>query len=263
MKKLQRIPYHLVEPSPWPITSALRALFIVLGLINIFYFNELNLLLFRIILIAISILQWWRDIIREATYIGKHTKNTQNGLRLGILLFIIREVCFFFSFFWTFFHIRLNPNIELGCSWPPIGIKIIDPFSVPLLNTTILLASGFTITWSHYRLLIQKKNKAIFSIIITIALGTYFRILQLTEYNESSFTIADRVYGSIFFTATGFHGIHVIIGTLFLFINLIRIIKSHFSKTHHLGFEIAAWYWHFVDVIWICLYTCIYWWGSL
>jgi len=260
---MTRLPYHIVEPRPWPLTSAIRAIFIALGLINWFHFNRTIILYIGITIIIISILQWWRDIIRERTFIGKHTSYVQKRLKLGIMLFIIREICFFFAFFWAFFHRRLAPCTEIGCTWPPIGIATINPIGVPLLNTTILLSSGLTVTWTHHCLIVKRKKKATVSLIITIILGLYFTMLQIIEYNEAQFTIADRIYGSTFFVATGFHGLHVIIGTLFLTVNLLRIIKSHFSRNHYVGFEIAAWYWHFVDVVWICLYICIYWWGSL
>nr|CAD7857569.1 COX3 CDS [Olavius algarvensis] len=256
-------PYHLVEPSPWPMMSALSSMFIALGLINWLHFNSMYLLQLGLMLMLMSLFQWWRDMVREATYMGKHTSYVQSGLRLGMMLFIISEICFFMAFFWAFFHSSLAPCINIGCTWPPIGIKPIDPFSVPLLNTTVLLASGFTVTWAHHSLLMKKRMKTMMALSMTIMLGMYFTMLQLMEYNESSFTIADSVYGSIFFIATGFHGIHVLIGTSFLLINMLRTMKSHFSNTHHFGFEASAWYWHFVDVIWICLYMSIYWWGSL
>jgi len=260
---MTRLPFYLVDLRPWPITCALRSIFIAIGLINFLHFNSIKLLIVRIIILIMSILQWWRDLVREATFIGKHTSYVQQGLRLGMLLFIVREVCFFLAFFWAFFHSSLAPTIELGCIWPPQGITIIDPLRVPLLNTAILLTSGFTVTWRHHRLMSKKRNKAIISLIITIILGIYFTALQLEEYSNRQFTIADSVFGSIFFISTGFHGLHVMIGTTFLLINWYRIIKSHFSRNHHFGFEAAAWYWHFVDVVWIFLYICIYWWGSL
>jgi len=260
---MKRSPYHLVELRPWPITSALRTLFIALGLINWLHYNKPILLLLGISTMLISIFQWWRDIIREATYIGKHTSYVQKGLKLGIILFIISEICFFTAFFWAFFHRSLTPSIEIGCSWPPIGIITINPIGVPLLNTIVLLSSGLTVTWAHHCLISKIRIKTILALSITIILGIYFTFLQTIEYIQLSFTIADSVYGSTFFITTGFHGIHVIIGTLFLLVRLIRTIKSHFSNNHHVGFEAAAWYWHFVDVVWICLYILIYWWGSL
>jgi len=257
-----RTPYHLVELRPWPIILAARTMLLILGLINWFHFNIIYPVLFILVLILACLAQWWRDIVHEATIIGKHTSPVQQGLRIGIILFILREVCFFFSFFWTFFHSRLTPTHELGCIWPPVGIDTVDPIGVPLLNTAVLLASGFTVTWRHHRLIIKKRKIAIIALLITVILGRYFTFLQLTEYINTCFTIADRVFGSIFFISTGFHGLHVLVGRLFLLICLTRIIKSHFSSLHHFGFEASAWYWHFVDVVWICLYICIYWWGS-
>jgi len=260
---MKRLPFYLVEISPWPITTAVRRIIITIGIINWFHSKRTNILIIRIIIIIIRIYQWWRDISREATYIGKHTSHTQNSLRLGIILFITREICFFCSFFWSFFHIRISPSIEIGAHWPPIGIQPIDPIRIPLLNTATLLFSGFLVTWSHHKLIIKKLLKSSILLIITIIIGIYFSYLQITEYNYTSFRIADSVFGSTFFIITGFHGIHVIIGSLFLLSILTRILNNHFSRNHHFGFEAAAWYWHFVDVVWILLYISIYWWGSL
>ena len=174
---------------------------------------------------------------------------------------MFQKFFFFISFFWAFFHRSLSPTIELGIIWPPIGIIAFNPFQIPLLNTAILLASGVTVTWAHHSLIERNHTQAIQSLFFTILLGIYFSILQAYEYIESPFTIADGIYGSTFFIATGFHGLHVLIGTTFLLICLLRHINNHFSKTHHFGFEAAAWYWHFVDVVWLFLYISIYWWG--
>jgi len=168
----------------------------------------------------------------------------------------------FFAFFWAFFHRRLAPTPELGCNWPPTGIHPLNPFAIPLLNTAVLLASGVTVTWAHHRLTEGNRQNAIQALTLTVALGIYFTNLQANEYWDTTFTIADRIYGSTFFVATGFHGLHVLIGSTFLLVCLARTISHHFSKSHHFGFEAAAWYWHFVDVVWIFLYLCIYWWGS-
>jgi len=259
---ITRLPYHLVELRPWPIILAARIILLALGIIEWLHFNNLLLISMSLLLTILSLSQWWRDIFREATIIGKHTIKVQQGLRIGIILFIISEVCFFISFFWAFFHSRFSPTPDLGCIWPPIGIDIIDPIRVPLLNTIILLTSGFTLTWRHHRLLIKKRITAIIGLLMTIILGSYFTLLQSLEYINTRFSVRDRALGSTFFITTGFHGLHVIIGTLFLIVNLYRIKVFHFSSLHHFRFEAAAWYWHFVDVIWICLYICIYWWGS-
>ena len=256
-----RHPFHLVEVRPWPLTTAAGAFCITSGITVWFHTHTVSLLLIGLALTSLSAIQWWRDVIREATFIGHHTSYVTKGLRLGIILFILSEVCFFFAFFWAFFHRRLSPTPEIGCCWPPIGIKPLNPFSVPLLNTAVLLASGVTVTWAHHRLIEGNRSNALQSLSITVILGIYFTFLQANEYLEAPFTIADSVYGSTFFVSTGFHGLHVLIGSTFLLVNLVRTYFHHFSTGHHFGFEAAAWYWHFVDVVWICLYICIYWWG--
>lgn len=254
-------PFHLVNYSPWPLTGAIGTITTVSGLIQ--WFHQYNLILFFIgnIIILLTIFQWWRDISREGTFQGLHTLAVTLGLRWGIILFIVSEIFFFISFFWAFFHRSLSPTIELGIIWPPIGILPFNPFHIPLLNTSILLASGVTVTWAHHSLIEKNHSQALQSLFFTVILGIYFSILQAYEYIESPFTIADNIYGSTFFIATGFHGLHVLIGTSFLLICLIRHINNHFSNKHHFGFEAAAWYWHFVDVVWLFLYISIYWWG--
>lgn len=260
---MQRQPFHLVEWSPWPLTGSLGALTLTLGLTAWFHGLGLRGVMLGLLIIGLTIVQWWRDVIREATFMGHHTRYVLKGLRWGIILFIVSEVCFFFAFFWAFFHRRLAPTPELGCTWPPTGITPINPFSIPLLNTAVLLASGVTITWAHHRLIQGELKRAKQALALTVVLGVYFTFLQAIEYWEAPFTIADRVYGSTFFVATGFHGLHVVIGSSFLAVNLWRFFMQHFSTARHFGFEAAAWYWHFVDVVWIFLYLCIYWWGSL
>ena len=257
-----RQPFHLVEFSPWPLTGSIGALILTIGLTSWFHFNSIFCLIIRLLIILLTIIQWWRDIIRERTYIGFHTNLVTIGLQAGIILFIISEILFFFAFFWAFFHRRLAPTPDLGCKWPPTGIYPINPFSIPLLNTVVLLSRGVTVTWAHHRIIEGSYKNSIFALIFTIILGIYFTFLQASEYYETSFSISDRVYGATFFIATGFHGLHVLIGSTFLFICFLRIIIKHFSINHHFGFEAAAWYWHFVDIVWIFLYICIYWWGS-
>lgn len=171
------------------------------------------------------------------------------------------EVFFFISFFWRFFHSRLSPTIELGLVWPPKGISIFDPFKIPLLNTIILLTSGISITWTHHRLLKNNLIQRKLRLLITVILGIYFSFLQVYEYLNAEFSIRDACYGSTFYIATGFHGLHVLIGTIFLLICYFRLNFQHFSKDHHFGFEAAAWYWHFVDIVWLFLFISIYWWG--
>nr|YP_009244862.1 cytochrome c oxidase subunit III [Amynthas hupeiensis]AMO26947.1 cytochrome c oxidase subunit III [Amynthas hupeiensis]BDQ43723.1 cytochrome c oxidase subunit 3 [Amynthas hupeiensis]BDQ43736.1 cytochrome c oxidase subunit 3 [Amynthas hupeiensis] len=257
-----RQPFHLVEYSPWPLTSSLGAFTLAIGLASWFHGYGMTCFILAISLIIMSMYQWWRDVVREGTYMGHHTMPVAFGLRWGMILFITSEVMFFFAFFWAFFHSSLAPTPEIGCSWPPTGISPLNPFSVPLLNTAVLLASGVTVTWAHHSLMEGKHTNSIQALAVTVMLGAYFTILQAGEYLAAPFTIADSVYGTTFFVATGFHGMHVLIGSTFLLICLLRTSLHHFSSGHHFGFEAAAWYWHFVDVVWVCLYLCIYWWGS-
>nr|YP_010372450.1 cytochrome c oxidase subunit III [Parantica melaneus]UPA56404.1 cytochrome c oxidase subunit III [Parantica melaneus] len=255
-------PYHLVDYSPWPLTGAIGVMTLVTGLIKWFHNFNINLLLIGYLITLLTMYQWWRDICREGTFQGKHTLLVSNGLRWGMILFIISEIFFFISFFWAFFHSSLSPNIEIGAMWPPMMIMAFNPFQIPLLNTIILISSGITVTWAHHALMMNNFTQTTQGLFFTVILGIYFTILQAYEYYEAPFTIADSIYGSTFFMATGFHGLHVIIGTIFLLICLIRHINNHFSMNHHFGFEAAAWYWHFVDVVWLFLYISIYWWGN-
>nr|AML26251.1 cytochrome c oxidase subunit III [Leiodidae sp. BMNH 1274323] len=255
-------PFHLVDISPWPILGALSAMIMMIGLIQWFHMFSIKLFILGTLTTMLIMYQWWRDITRESTFQGLHTKKVVLGLRWGMILFITSEIFFFISFFWGFFHSSLSPCIELGMQWPPKGIITFNPIQIPLLNTLILLTSGLTVTWAHHSLMENNYSQSIQSLLITVILGIYFTMLQAYEYIESPFTIADSTYGSSFFMATGFHGIHVLIGTSFLLVCLIRLWLNHYSSIHHFGFEAAAWYWHFVDVVWLFLYISIYWWGS-
>nr|AXY66804.1 cytochrome c oxidase subunit III [Lymantria xylina] len=262
MKNNHNHPFHLVDYSPWPLTGAIGVMTLVTGMIKWFHNFNINLLILGYIIIILTMYQWWRDVCREGTFQGKHTLMVTKGLRWGMILFIVSEIFFFLSFFWAFFHSSLSPNIEIGSSWPPMSIIPFNPFQIPLLNTIILISSGISVTWAHHALMEYNKTQFTQAMFITIMLGIYFTILQAYEYLEAPFSIADSIYGSTFFMATGFHGLHVIIGTLFLLFCLIRHLNNHFSSNHHFGFEAAAWYWHFVDVVWLFLYISIYWWGN-
>lgn len=257
-----KTPFHLVEFSPWPLLGSALLTCMPLGLIYYIRIGTPYLLAYGIICTAIVAYLWWRDIVREATYQGHHTTYVVKGLKLGVILFILSEVCFFFAFFWAYFHRSLAPSVEIGRVWPPVGVATLRAFQVPLLNTSVLLLSGVRVTWAHHAIEEGKYKSAIIGLLLTTLLGVYFLFLQFGEYKETSFSIADSVYGSTFFMATGFHGLHVIVGATFLFVCLIRIILYHFNTTHHVGFLAAAWYWHFVDVVWLFLYVRIYWWGS-
>nr|WES82249.1 cytochrome c oxidase subunit III [Archotermopsis wroughtoni] len=254
--------FHMVNQSPWPIIGAMGAMIMLTGTVK--WFNQYEQMLMSIgtITIIMTMIQWWRDITREGTYQGVHTTKVTKGLRWGMIMFITSEVFFFISFFWAFFHSSLSPTNELGSTWPPLGIQVFNPLQIPLLNTAILLSSGVTITWAHHSVLENNYNQGLQGLFMTVMLGLYFTTLQAYEYIESPFTIADSVYGATFFVATGFHGLHVIIGTSFLIVCLLRHATLHFSSNHHVGFEAAAWYWHFVDVVWLFLYISVYWWGS-
>lgn len=262
MKQLKNHPYHLVDARPWPLLGSLGTFSLLVGLIKWFHLHNSNLLILGLLINSLVMYQWWRDVTREGTFQGLHTYKVTLGLRWGIILFITSEVFFFLAFFWAFLHSRLSPRIELGINWPPKGIQPFNPLEIPLLNTLILLSSGLTVTWAHHRIIENNYKQSIQGLTLTVILGFYFRLLQIYEYIEAPFTIADRIYGSTFFITTGLHGLHVIIGSTFLFICLIRLFFNHFSPIHHFGFEAAAWYWHFVDVVWLLLYILIYWWGG-
>lgn len=218
--------------------------------------------LFSVILTISIMFLWWKDVNNESL-IGYHTHKLEVSLRVAMLLFILSEVFFFLSFFWAFYDSSLAPTVELGMVWPPKSITPLSVYSVPLLNTIILLSSGITVTWAHHSLMNNFFNKTVFRLFLTVVLGVYFLFIQWLEYNEAMFSIADGVYGSTFFIATGFHGIHVIVGTTFLFYVFISLMSGSLLFNHHFSFEAAAWYWHFVDVVWLILFISVYWWGSL
>lgn len=263
-KYLHRHPFHIVDPSPWPIFTAFNLLGLTIGLVLYMhrYHGGFLCFAFHFVLLFLMTGLWWRDVVREATFEGHHTSYVQLGLRMGMVLFIVSEIMFFFAFFWAFFHSSLNPSVGIGCQWPPKGITTIDPWGVPLLNTFVLLSSGATVTWAHHAIIYGARKEALTGLGLTVFLGVFFTYLQFTEYLESPFSLSDSIFGTVFFMLTGFHGFHVIIGTLFLSVCLYRLYQSHFTRTHHLGFEAAAWYWHFVDVVWIFVFLLVYVWGG-
>ena len=260
---MQQHPFHLVEYSPWPLLGSFAILSIPVGLV--YYIKTRRFYLLTLGTIAVTLISylWWRDITRESTLQGFHSLTVVKGLKTGVFLFIVSEVCFFFAFFWAYFHSRLAPAVEIGSVWPPIGIITLETFQVPLLNTSVLLLSGVRVTWAHHAIEEGNHKRALKGLALTLMLGFYFVWLQYGEYIETSFSIADRVYGSAFFIATGFHGLHVLVGATFLTVCFVRLAIIHFDKNHHVGFLGAAWYWHFVDVVWLFLYVRIYWWGSI
>nr|ANO44476.1 cytochrome c oxidase subunit III [Schizochytrium sp. TIO1101]QBK37923.1 cytochrome c oxidase subunit III [Aurantiochytrium acetophilum] len=260
----QKHPFHLVDPSPWPMVASISAFITTTG--GVLFMHNYNgggsFLFFGFVMLLYTMFVWWRDVVREGTFEGQHTSIVQLGLRFGIILFIVSEAMLFFAFFWAFFWASLAPVPEIGSVWPPKGIETLSAWEVPFLNTVILLSSGASVTWAHHAIIAGYRKEAILSLSITVALAVVFTGLQLFEYKNAPFTIADGIYGSTFYMATGFHGFHVFVGTVFLTVCLYRVFAYHFTKQHHFGFEAAAWYWHFVDVVWLFLFVSIYWWGN-
>lgn len=261
-KKKYTTPFHLVEVRPWPILASIRALGLTFGGIYWWHYNITSIIILGAASNILISFCWFGDVIKEKMT-GFHKRVVMFGLRFGMVLFILSEVLFFFSFFWAYFHNCWGPNRELGFSWPPFdfGLIVIDPFSIPLLKTVILLSSGARVTWRHHALINQKYDQATISLFITVFLGAYFLFLQGKEYFMRLFSINRTTYGTSFFMLTGFHGFHVTIGTILLFVCSLRQVLIHFSNEQHVGFEASAWYWHFVDVVWLFLYFFIYWYG--
>ena len=288
--------YHLVNPSGWPIIGSIGAFTMLIG--AVFWMNNSYngfgvpvqgqpwIFAIGFVLVLYTMAGWWRDVIQESVVEGDHTPVVKLGLRFGMVLFITSEVMFFVAWFWAYFNSALFPHdVSIG-TWPPNGIITLDPWHLPLLNTLILLCSGTTVTWAHHAILHSDRKGAIQGLILTVLLGASFTGIQAFEYSHAPFTFGfngaalvpftdvahaslaagvgdlGAIYGSTFFMATGFHGLHVIIGTTFLIVCLGRAIAGQFTPNRHFGFEAAAWYWHFVDVVWLFLFSCIYVWGA-
>jgi cytochrome c oxidase subunit 3 len=260
----QAHPFHLVTPSPWPLFTSIALLTLTTsGVLSMHGFSHGGYLFFIGLFTVISSMGFWfRDVVSEGTYLGDHTMSVQRGINIGVGLFIASEALFFLAIFWAFFHSALSPTVELGAQWPPMGITAINPFELPLLNTVILLSSGVTVTWAHHSLIQGNRAGVLYGLIITLLLAVIFTICQGVEYSVSSFTISDGIFGTCFYFGTGFHGLHVIIGTIFLGVGFWRIYAYQATDNHHLGFESAILYWHFVDVVWLFLFISIYYWGS-
>jgi cytochrome c oxidase subunit 3 len=269
--------YHLVDPSPWPAVGSVSAFVMAVG--AIMWMKSLAIgglhagpVLFGAGFIGIiyTMISWWGDVINEAEHGAFHTRVVQISHRYGMIMFIASEVMFFVAWFWAFFDsslfaseaINFQRAEVLGAQWPPKGIAVFDPFHLPLLNTLILLTSGTTVTWAHHALLHNDRQGLKWGLILTIVLGAIFTCVQAYEYSHAAFAFKGNIYGATFFMATGFHGFHVLIGTIFLIVCLVRALRGHFTPKQHLGFEFAAWYWHFVDVVWLFLFVSIYLWGS-
>jgi cytochrome c oxidase subunit III len=274
--------YHIVDPSPWPILGSFGALIMAIGGVgymqnlkgNDFYFLGVNLaspwmLLIGFTVVLYTMYGWWADTIKEA-HSGAHTRVVSMHLRYGMIMFIASEVMFFVAWFWAFFDASLFYNEAAqvlrgeytGGQWPPKGVEVLDPLHLPLYNTVILLLSGTTVTWAHHALIHGDREGLKWGLVLTVVLGMIFSCVQAYEYTVAPFSFSGSLYGATFYLATGFHGFHVLIGTIFLAVCLFRALAGHFTPKQHFGFEAAAWYWHFVDVVWLFLFFCIYVWAS-
>jgi cytochrome c oxidase subunit 3 len=262
--KFQSFPFHLVDQSPWPLVISLTLFTMAIAAVGSFHgFAYSGYLLFLGFILTLSIMVlWFKDVVFEATYLGYHTSQVQSGLSLGFILFVLSEVMAFMSVFWAFFHSALAPTVEIGATWPPVGIESLDPFAIPLLNTILLLSSGAFVTWAHHALIKGDRKGAIIGLFITIVLAIIFTALQGFEYIEAPFSFADSVFGTTFYASTGLHGLHVIVGTIFLAVAFVRVVQYHLTDSHHNGFEASILYWHFVDVVWLFLYIFVYVWSA-
>lgn len=267
----QNHPYHLVNPSPWPVVGAFSLLGLTLGSAMAMHHivGGVPLALFSFMMVLYTMYVWWRDVVKESAVDKAHTAQVSHGLRIGMVLFITSEVMFFVAFFWAFFNSSLFPKLPLSETWdiavgvwPPKGIVPFDAWHLPFLNTLILLLSGTTVTWAHHAMLEGNNRDTVRGLIYTVILGVLFTSCQAYEYSHAAFGFKDGVFASTFFMATGFHGVHVLVGTIFLTVCLIRAKRGQFTPEKHLGFEFAAWYWHFVDVVWIFLFCFVYVWGG-
>ena len=261
--------YHLVDPSPWPAIGAISAFVTAIGAVLYFHQDSYWLLILGLLAVLYTMYGWWREVIKEA-HKGDHTPVVQLHLRYGMIMFIASEVMFFVAWFWSYFDASLYAGevqqylrTDLtGGHWPPDQIATFDPWHLPLLNTLILLTSGTAVTWAHHSLLHDDRRGLRLGLLLTVALGAVFTCVQAYEYSHAAFNFSGHIYGATFFMATGFHGFHVLVGTIFLIVCTLRVGAGHFNKDRHFGFEAAAWYWHFVDVVWLFLFAAIYVWGA-
>ncbi|MCS6778929.1 MAG: cytochrome c oxidase subunit 3 [Geminicoccaceae bacterium] len=259
-------PYHLVDPSPWPLVGSAGALLLTAGAVMWMHGSAGGkwVTLAGFATVIFTMFMWWRDVLAES-YSGAHTDVVARGLRMGMLLFITSEVFFFFAFFWAFFWGALVPPELEAVSWPPQGVEPVPTWGIPFLNTLILLTSGTTVTWAHHAIKQNDQKTAFKALLLTVLLGLTFTGFQVYEYIHAyheGFTLQSGMFGSTFYMATGFHGLHVQIGTVFLIVMMMRAWYGTLKPEKHVGFEAAAWYWHFVDVVWLFLFVWVYWWGG-
>lgn len=259
-KTLKKHPFHLVDPSPWPVVGSIAAFLITFGTVLFVRGITSAVMYSGFALLVITMLGWFKDIIREAK--TEHSKEARVGFRYGMALFITSEVMFFVAFFWAYLNASLMPNEAMGNVWPPKTITPINPLDFPYLNTLLLLMSGTTITWAHHSMVENNLKECAKMIFFTVLLGVIFLGVQVYEYHHATFAFKGGIYPSTFYMATGFHGAHVFIGVCMLVVCWFRTRAGHFTAKDHFGFEASAWYWHFVDVVWLFLFVMIYLWGS-
>jgi cytochrome c oxidase subunit III len=258
-------PYYFVHPSHYPIMAAFSAMFMLMGIVFAAHFGNYILLVLGVLSVLTTMFFWFRTVVRESLMAGAHSVLDLISVRYGMTLFICSEVMFFVAFFWAFFNFAIFPENVAGAThavWPPEGVRTFDPFSLPFLNTLILLLSGTTITWAHHALIENDRRSLTIGLTATIILGLSFTCCQAIEYSHAPFKLSGGIFPSVFFLATGFHGFHVIVGTIFLIVCWVRVKAGQFTPQRHFGFEAAAWYWHFVDVVWLFLFVCVYLWGA-
>ncbi len=260
-------PYHLVDPSPWPLIASFSALLLTGGGVMWMHASAIGpwVTLLGFAGVIYVMFRWWGDVLRESRS-GAHSSVVSQGLRLGMVLFIASEVLFFFAFFWAYFWGALVPPETVAAPWPPPDVQPVETWSIPFLNTLLLLLSGATVTWAHHAVKENDQRTAFKALLLTVALGVIFTSFQAYEYYEAiheGFTMEDGIFGSTFYMATGFHGLHVLIGTIFLIVCTLRAYQLAFKPAKHVGFEAASWYWHFVDVVWLFLFVWVYWWGGI
>ena len=255
--------FHLVDLSMTPLVASICAGNTMVSIIMCFNnkFLSTELFFINLTLLLVTVCWWCQEIVNEGSFRGLHTKIVQKNLLDGFNLLVLSEVLIFVTLFYSYFYVSLTPSVEFGGYWPPKGIEVIDYLGWPIFNTALLFVSSLTITIAMKELANSRTN-AILYIVITLLLCLVFTYFQYVEYMESGFTIQDSVYGASFYTLTGFHGIHVIMGTVLLLVNFIRLLNSHFTETHWVGLCCSSVYLHFLDYVWLILYVVLYIWGT-
>lgn len=257
---VRKHPFHIIDPSPWPVVGSAGAFVLAVGAVQHWHGSPMWLMLAGLALVLLTMVMWWRDVIRESRVDKAHTGPVRHGLRMGMGLFIGSEVMFFVAFFWAYFHNALHISPVTEGVWPPEGIETVGAFGLPLINTLILISSGLVLMWARGGISTGNRGRLVLGLVLTVALGISFLVLQMIEYGHLAFGFRDGIFPSTFYMATGFHGFHVFVGVCMLSVMTLRAIRGHFSPDKHLGFEFAEWYWHFVDVVWVFLFVFMYWW---